>query len=812
MGRILRAAAAAAVVIGSLPPHGAGASGPGRTAPWYVDQFGGERADLDAFYDGRLGVIKATAPAPMALISWRLLHGLAVGRSAGAALSVPCCGGPVLTVAAASDPWADARKLVPGAPALTRKDTEPDRPGPNFTRQPNCASSAFATAAATLRDRVGRYGAGSPDVAAWLAAQDQVFRSCSQPGLSLPPLPADAPAWLRADHAYQAAALDLYDGRAAQAAAGFAAIGRDPSSPWRSSSLYLQARALSREALAHRSAQSEAAASGAIAALASAPAGTFGQAQARTLSSVLAFHLEPEARMAELDAMLRRPAPPSDIAVQFRDYWNLSRAAQDRPPIADWIATLQAYTARSDIATSPAANPADLYARSRLAGLDHAVGRWRATGDRAWLIAALSLVDPGAPQASALVADGRAVPTGYPGWLTVQYHLARLTLASTPAAVMRPRLDAVLARQDLSVSDRNIFTALRLQVAAGPADFARLALRRRLCDDLNEEMYAPTAKGCVRASWEDDAEADGVFDGDHQHGTVGLGEDARAVIDRLPLADRMALSRSAVLPAKLRLDIALTSFGRAVQLQDDAALDTLARELSPLLPQLADDWRRIPLARPGPDKRFASFMVLAKIPGLRTDLIGDDYVGYTRPQGRVVEDFQRHWMDWIILPRGHGQPLPPPGLGLYQQDGFAPETDRLGRPASRTDLTCLGECGRGAAPLRLPDFAQALQKTAAAERAYFVKMPDTEDGPYDAAGVRVPPPPAPAGGVSAWNEMLAYARAYPDDPRIPQALHWIVHASRFGASHDQSGRRAFELLHRRYRRSAWALKTRVYAE
>src|ERR1700752_3410635 len=78
-----------------------------------------------------------------------------------------------------------------------------------------------------------------------------------------------------------------------------------------------------------------------------------------------------------------------------------------------------------------------------------------------------------------------------------------------------------------------------------------------------------------------------VYDGLGDKGTVGFGEDARAVIDRLPLKERVALARDARLPAQLRLDIAITSYARAVLLQDHATVDALAGDLTTLLPQLA---------------------------------------------------------------------------------------------------------------------------------------------------------------------------------------------------------------------------------
>ncbi|MGZ6048651.1 MAG: hypothetical protein ACXWKN_09655 [Phenylobacterium sp.] len=65
-------------------------------------------------------------------------------------------------------------------------------------------------------------------------------------------------------------------------------------------------------------------------------------------------------------------------------------------------------------------------------------------------------------------------------------------------------------------------------------------------------------------------------------------------------------------------------------------------------------------------------------------------------------------------------------------------------------------------------------------------------------------------GASDWDEVLSCAQALPADPRIPEALHWLVHVGHFGGSHNHSGRRAFRLLHARYEGSYWAKKTPFY--
>ncbi len=764
------------------------ASGDGAESPWYIDQFGGAQPDLDALYAGRPGIVMMRSPRPQLYIAWRLLHGQRVGTAAGAALSIPCCDGPEHVYSADAPPtgvdaWIAARKLVPSAPEL-KTGIPTERDGANYTSIANCFPEAFDTAASTLKARAADHGATSPAVFVWLTRQDAVFRSCHEAGVTLPGAGEGGPDWLQADEAYQQAALALYDGRALEAADRFAAIARDAKSPWRGVAPYLQARALAREAKAHPSPAAFAKALAALKAVAAAPAGTFGQSQVTGLSRSLEFRSEPARLTTELLAELGRADPPANIAVSFRDLSDLSDKAAVKPEPTDWIATLQSFAVVPDDSDDAARARAGEAARQ--AGLAHAVERWRAGRDVTWLITALSLANSGELPASVLAA-ARATPTSSPAWISLRHDLIRLDIAggADPDGARR-EVDAVLARTDLSVRDRNVFTAQRLRLATDLHDFAKFALRHRLCGGGDDAKT-----GCVRDKWYGGYEVSGVYDGPGYKGTVGFGEDARAAIDRMPLRGRMALGVDGSLPQALRLDLAVTNFGRAVQLRDDAAIDALCGQLLSLLSQMSGDWRMISKTPSGPDKRFAVFLALAKIPGVRTDL-----VAYTRPEGTVPE-FQRYWTDWIIPAKGDPN-AKPPALALYQSAGFGVSTNA---PDAETDLDCLGECGHGSSTARPPAFETAYEARARAERAFFFKS----DHEYDK-----PPPPAPADSLIVWNEMLTYTAAHPADPRVPEALYWLIHVGHYGGSHDHSGCRAFKLLHSRYPNSVWARKARVY--
>ncbi|MFI5395577.1 MAG: hypothetical protein ACHQ9S_08590 [Candidatus Binatia bacterium] len=57
--------------------------------------------------------------------------------------------------------------------------------------------------------------------------------------------------------------------------------------------------------------------------------------------------------------------------------------------------------------------------------------------------------------------------------------------------------------------------------------------------------------------------------------------------------------------------------------------------------------------------------------------------------------------------------------------------------------------------------------------------------------------------------VLEWARTHPHDPRLPEALHRVVKATRFGCVNDDgvTSKSAFQLLRRRYAQSPWAAKT-----
>ncbi len=449
----------------------------------------------------------------------------------------------------------------------------------------------------------------------------------------------------------------------------------------------------------------------------------------------------------------------------------------------------------------------------RVASLAHARERYAAAHDPAWLIAILALMQPDDVAGDgSVIADAASADAKAPSFLTLLYHRIRLTIGTADPAAVRTTLDMVLARDDLTATTRNLFLAERLQVATNLGEVAGYAMRRPECTKRSD--------GCTNQSWGYEGVGSGLFNAEGDAATIGLGDDARYLIDRMALSTRMALSADATLPAPIRMDIALTSFARAVLLNDDTAIDRMAVALQTLLPALATEFGAIPKSAKGADKLFAEYLIFAKIPGLRTDL-----VDYVRPTGNVA-DFLGAWPNWVVLPRPDPDSIPPAPV-LYDNAGYqvvdVPAGTDLGDGHRRVpDVVCDGMCGAGGFVPQQPAFLADTGIKATAERRFLPPPGKYGDVGPAAAGARIeafpsqdPSHPAktqapPPGATFVWEFILDYAARHPQDPRVPEALHWLIHVGHYGQSHDHSGRRAFLLLKSRYPNSAWAKQNPFY--
>ena len=143
------------------------------------------------------------------------------------------------------DAWTAARAAATGEKAPNVAATR----WVDYSSYVNCGDDAFRRAAGDAASYVERFGRTAAETRRWRAAQDSVFANCAGDTPVFPePLPASAPAPLRADRAYQLASARFYAGRLEDAQRGFDEIASDASSPWREIAPYLAARAVLRRA------------------------------------------------------------------------------------------------------------------------------------------------------------------------------------------------------------------------------------------------------------------------------------------------------------------------------------------------------------------------------------------------------------------------------------------------------------------------------------------------------------------------------------------------------------------------------------
>ncbi len=190
-----------------------------------------------------------------------------------------------------------------------------------------------------------------------------------------------------------------------------------------------------------------------------------------------------------------------------------------------------------------------------------------------------------------------------------------------------------------------------------------------------------------------------------------------------------------------------------------------------------------------------------------------------------MNEFAGGWPNWVVLDKPDPGSIPP-APALYESIGYQvldvpAGTDLGGGHRALPDVVCSFMCGAGGFVPRPPAFLADTAVKATMERR-FLPPPAKFGDPGASHGDRVEAFPnqdwehaaktvaPPPGAVFVWEYILNYASSHPNDPRSPEALHWLIHVGHYGQSHDHSGKRAFLLLKSRYPNSSWAKQNPFY--
>ena len=742
-------------IVMTIGPNRTKACGPFFSDPVFVS---GERPDLPytRFVAGGVGLVRTKWARSYLFVAYRYLAERppdAAEQQRILARWADGAGAPGGGSESARDAWLAARRGVPGASDIRSIDVT--RPVPaSYSSYVNCTADAFATAKSTLAARLQRFGSGSPAVRDWLAAQDSVFSNCSGGRTIPPPLAESAPAAFRADRDYQVAAALFYAGDFAAARGAFKRIAADRSSAWRAIAPYLAARALVRQrTVSNDRASLEEAARELKQLQGDATTAEYRPAIERLLEFVR-LRTEPEQRLRELGAELSRGESGEATTRRLGDYTFLLDRQKDAGPTywrePDWTIPPEAISA-----VRQADEMTDwILTVQGAAPRTHAVERWRKTLSPAWLVAALAAARPGDAEASELVDAAGRVSESTPAFPSATCYAIQLMIGAGQADKARARIDAVLplARKTWTRSALNALLAMRLGVARDLGEFAAAALRQPAYFVYDS---TPEAKpqGDVDMS-------DPIARG---RATLTFASDAAITLDTaMPAAKLLDLAAIAAVPVYLRRELAIAAWTRA-ELAGDAALADRAAavvaDVSPEFRAAAEEYRA---TKDEAARRFVFVLAALRNPGV------SPYVWAGMGRGTPIGQMNYYQDNWWC----HSS---------FERAWLTPSESDADKPLHAFTWP--------AAPFPGP-----------AERA----AADAEWKKIDAGG---------AGPSHLSREAVAFARAHPDDPRVPESLALAVRATRFGpgdADTTKWSRTAFTLLHQKYPNTTWAKQTKYY--
>jgi len=487
------------------------------------------------------------------------------------------------------------------------------------------------------------------------------------------------------------------------------------------------------------------------------------------------IRLHRQERFHELETALLDAGDSKSFGQDLTDYlWLLDRPVLNKtvtPPPASPNQPPQKGATRDESSRLPAGDMTDwiftFHDEGHAAAL-HSLQRWHDTKSLPWFVATIAKASSKDSSAAELLAAADKIGPDSPAYLTVAFHRLRLLEESGHLDRALRDLDQLIARQGstMPLSARNQFRALRMKLAENLSQFLQFA--PRISTDATGVAPLPAGKSDYDPGTPEYAITRPHFDSD---ASVVLSE-------KLPLRLLADAAKSADLPSSLRVDIAVAAWTRAVQLKNGA----IAREMIPLLgeliPELKNDLAEYS-ATEGDSREFAAVFAILRNPGFRPFVSASPGRGWFNNTNEThfnsIHNFGDNW--WCsFVP---GQKNPNTNTGFYRM--FS---------SLRSPLREIYPGG----DVPEPGFLSSQEKTIAADEINAL--------------ADLPSAPRWLGQIT-----VSWARSHPDDPRVPEALHNVVRAWRYGCTETQQNdptnysKDAFEILHKRYPDSEWTKKT-----
>lgn len=672
-----------------------------------------------------------------------------------------------------------------------------------FAQYPNCGDDAFTNAATTAMSRSQTFGIAAAPMREWVAGQDAVFQNCGSaadfqyygPDQKRPPATLHLPppvtlnnALLKFDRQYQVAAANFYGGDFDTAARDLEQISHDQDSPWHKLAPYLVARCYIRKATVGVKGEEpflpepmRIAEERLQAILADKSLASMHPAAQRLLDYVEA-RLHPEQRMHAIAAQLASGAGKNFDRELFDYTFLLDHKLQDLSESAEVKQAIQAYRGQVDVyevsddmrvdGWRADANKSrsfddltDWVLTFQLGGAltnQYRFERWQVTKSTPWLLSALVSMHAGDPHAAEMERAAATIGADSPAYDTALYHRVRLLQEADKNEQARKLLDANWARIEKdSPSDRNAFLAQRFAVATSFQEFLRFAPRTPVVLEDNIGKYSYT---CMNGSCT-------AFKGPViQPPPPRLELDSVKIFNqRLPLSMLVQAANGTTLPVDLRDELAARTWLRAAILDDPAAVREPEPHVLAKYPEMRSFIEQYDHADSAEARRFALVFMVMHFSGMQPFVNAG-------PMGSVIKPGIASYSSWWCYDVGGDQQQ-----RSYQSAMFSPVVS--GGPSK-------SEVALPPAPSWLTP-----AETARAQQEWR-KLSVIGAAPMYFAPV-----------------VLSWAKAHPDDPRVPEALHYFVRATRYGCVDKSIGpysRQAFDLLHKKYPASEWTKKTQYW--
>lgn len=221
--------------------------------------------------------------------------------------------------------------------------------------------------------------------------------------------------------------------------------------------------------------------------------------------------------------------------------------------------------------------------------------------------------------------------------------------------------------------------------------------------------------------------------------------------NKLPLSMLRQIATHKAVPADLRNNVAFTSWVRAILIGDESEAKNLATVAQPLNKSRA--------------KFFAS------------------YLSATNPEDKKFA------ATLLMLHFSSANPNATPGQ--LRDDDYGDASGWWWGSSPINKATESGEDGTSKVEYFDPEFLTAAQKTQVTQQ--LAKLTKVEGAPNYFAKI-----------------VLAYAQKHPSDPRVPEALHYAVKCTRYGATDESTtklSKQMFQVLHTKYKGNVWTKQT-----